>query len=53
MGNLDSACTHCIFTCEQNKSSLEVKSSDWLYMESYCIYTSSACNWCALGALVL
>ena len=32
---------------------LQVKSSDWLHMESSSTYTSSACNWCALGALGL
>ena len=53
MGNLDSACTHWILTCKEKESSLEVKSSDWPYMESSCVYTSSAYNWGALGALDL
>ena len=51
VGNFDSACTHWIFTCKQKESSLEVKSSDCLHIEASCIYTSSACNWYALGAL--
>ena len=53
MGSLDVACAHWICTCKQKKSSLEVKSSNWLHMESSCVYTSSAFKWCALGALDL
>ena len=53
LGNLDSASTHWVLTCKQRESSLEVKSSDWPHMESSCVYTSSACNWCALGNLDL
>ena len=53
VGRLNLACAHWISTCKQKELSLEVKSSDWLHMKSSCIYTSSACNWCALGALDL
>ena len=50
MGSLDLACGHWIFICKQKESLLEFNSSDWQHMELSCMYTSSACSWCALGA---
>ena len=38
-----------VYLYKQKESSLEVKSSDWLHMESSCVDMSSVCYWCALG----
>ena len=53
VGNLDSVFVLCIFTCRQNDSSLEVRSLNWPHMQSSCTYITLACNWCALGFLLL
>ena len=53
VGILVLACAHCILTCKQKDSLLEVKSSDWPHMESSFAYTCPACSWWALGALDL
>ena len=50
VGILELACTCWMFTSKQKDSLLEVNSSDWPYMESPCVYTSSACSWCAFGS---
>ena len=53
VGNLVLACVHYIFTCKQKDSLLEVRSLDWLHIESSCAYTTPTSNWCAVGFLDL
>ena len=50
---LHSACVHCIFTCRQNDSLLDEKSSEWPHMNLSQAYTAPAYNKWAFGFLGL
>ena len=50
---LHSACVHCIFTCRQNDSLLDEKSSEWQHMDLSQAYTAATCNIWTFGFLGL